>query len=122
MIDLTNKSIDEVNQLIQKYAKVLEIIRPEEQPYLAVLIDVAHKYIVEKYKDLTADWKTWCIIALKKERNKIHRESDVPKIIDEFVEYYKNEYQKYVNNLGVFASEFDRDMGFVYTFSHKKNR
>ena len=39
MIDLTNKNVDEINALIQKYASVLELLKPQYQPYMAFIID-----------------------------------------------------------------------------------
>ena len=52
MIDLTNRTVDEINALIQKYASVLELLKPQHQPYLAVVIDVGVEYVKEKISRL----------------------------------------------------------------------
>lgn len=119
MIDLTNRSVDEVNGLIQKYVSVLQLIRPIRHiPYLAVIIDIGIKYIKEKYYDLEPDWKSWSIVYIKNKymKGKINKESDIPELIDEFIKHYKNEYSDYIQHIGMSASEFDRDYGFVCKF------
>lgn len=119
MIDLTNKTVDEVNALILKYAQALEIIRPPDQPYMAYIIHVACTYLEEKYKELNKDWKAWSVVVLKNLCRKINNDNDVKKIIDEFVGYYVLEYQKYIDDL-IWHNEFERDWGFVHGFVHKK--
>ncbi len=119
-IDLTNKSVDEINGLIQKYASVLELLKPQDQPYFAYIVDIAIKHIETSHKNLTADWKAWSVFVLKKQHIKIKNESDINKIIDDFIEYWKKEYKEYCDSLGVFATEYDRDRGFVYKYIEKK--
>lgn len=116
MIDLTNRTVDEVNELIQKYAFVLELIRPPQHiPYLAVIIDIGVKYIQEKHRDLELNWKSWSMVYIKNKykKGKINKESDIPDLIDEFINHYKNEYSDYIQQIGMSASEIDRDYGFV---------
>ena len=115
MIDLTNKNVDEINALIQKYASVLELLKPQYQPYMAFIIDTGVKYIQENYPTLELDWKAWSIVVLKNKyfKGKIHNESDIPKIIAEFIQHFKDNYAEYIQQLGMSATEFDRDYGFV---------
>lgn len=124
MIDLTNKTVDEINGYIQKYASVLELIKPQEQPYMAYIIDVAVNYIKEKYNNLTIDWKSWCTLLVKEQyfNKKLKSEKDIKETIDNFVEHWIKEYNEYCNNLGMYTSEYDRDRGFVYEYMWKKNR
>jgi hypothetical protein len=119
MIDLTNRTVDEVNGLIQKYASVLELIRPQHHiPYLAVIIDIGINHIKEKHADLELDWKSWSMVFIKNKymKGKINKESDIPELIDEFVEHYKNEYSDYIQHIGMSASDCDKDYGFVCKF------
>jgi hypothetical protein len=88
----------------------------------AIMLDVAIKYLQENHKDLNSDWKAWSVIVLKKQFKKIRTEEDIKKTINNFIEYYQNEYQNFIDDLGMFASEYDRDLGFVSRFLHKKNR
>lgn len=43
----------------------------------------------------------------------------VPTLIDEFIEYYKSEYDDYCKDI-ISANDFERDRGFVYLFLNKK--
>ena len=116
MIDLTNRTVDEVNELIKKYINLLELIRQQQEiPYLAVIIDVGIKYVKEKYQDLELDWKAWSIVYLKNKylKGKLKKESEIPDLIDDFIKHYKDKYKEYIDGLGMSASDFDRDYGFV---------
>jgi hypothetical protein len=124
MIDLTNKSIDQINTLIQKYTPVLELyVRHHEKhiPILAHIIDLAVNHTKTNHNDLTLDWKVWSVFVVEKNyfNNKINNESDIGKTIDDFIVYWKAEYQGYCNGLGMSASEYDRDRGFVYKYLDK---
>jgi len=119
MIDLTNRTIEEVNGLIQKYASVLELVKPpQQQPYLAVIIDVGIKHVKENHQDLPLDWKIWSIIFTKNKylNNKLGKESEIPEIIDDFIKHYKDNYKEYIDSLGMYASDFDRDYGFIFKY------
>jgi hypothetical protein len=126
MIDLINNvknmPVDEVNILIQKYAPLLELVKQREQiPYLAYIFDIGIKYVREKYNNLDTNWQQWSIVCLKEFQIKeqIKSETDIYKIIDDFVEYTKINYQEYYNNIGMFVDEYYRDCGFVHAFTHK---
>lgn len=123
MIDLTNKSVEDVNLLIQKYAAVLEVSKVKtinDAQILVIVIDEGVKYVNDKYNEISTDLKTWCILVLKHKISKIKTDTDVKKIIDKFIQYWNTEYQNYCNDLGMSASDFDRDYGFIQTFMHKK--
>jgi hypothetical protein len=123
MIDLTNKTTEEVNALIQKYVDVLRFIKPQKEiPYLAVVLDVGIAHVKENFKDLQLDWKAWSIVYLKNKYldGKLKKEQDIPALINGFVNHYKDNYQEFINNLGMFSSDFDRDYGFVCQYLNKK--
>ena len=117
MIDLiNNRTIDEVNLLIQKYAGVLELIKQQEEiPYLAIVIDVGIKYIKEKHNNLNIDWKAWTIVYLKHKylNGQIKKEEDILNLIENFLKNYHNNYNKYIDSLGIYSNDFDRDYTFV---------
>jgi hypothetical protein len=122
MTDLTNRTVEEVNGLIQKYNQLLEVSGVKtviDAQILVIIIDIAVNHIEEKYKTLNKDWKAWTVVVLKNLQKKISNVDDVRKIIDEFVGYYALEYQKYVDDL-VWHNEYDRDWGFVHRFIYKK--
>lgn len=121
MIDLTSENVDE---LIKKYISVLELAKDNEQiPYLAVVINTAVNHIKEKYNDLNIDWKCWCTILVRTQylNNKINSKKDVTETIDNFITYWKENYNNYCNDI-IFSDVYDRDRGFVYGYAWKKNK
>jgi hypothetical protein len=121
MTDLTNRNIEEANILFEKYKPVLEVsnIRNiEDAKILAIVYDVSVKHIKENHNQLNIDWKAWCMVVVNKLFliKKFKTEEQIIKTIDAFVEYWKNEYQSYCNDLAMFASEYDRDNGFVFRY------
>lgn len=131
MTDLINKvdkllkeDIDTIQAIVTKYSSVLQLTKTEKDiPYLAYIIDVSVNHINKNHKDLSQDWKTWSALVIRNKYfdKKIKHVEDIPKIINDFVEFWKTDYEKYCKNI-VSASEYDRDMGFVYKFLWKKNR
>jgi len=123
MIDLTNRTVEEINGLIQKYTPLLELFVRQQNhiPYLAVVIDVGINHLKTNYDKMTIDWKSWIMVLLKEEylRKLIKSEVDIPKEIDEFIIYHNENYENYVKDT-VAASEYDRDRGFIYTYLNKK--
>lgn len=104
--------------LINKYVSVLELTKIERDiPYLAYIIDTSVNHINEKHKDLPQDWKTWSVLLItnKYYRNKIKSIESISKTIDEFISYWKSNYNDYCENI-ISATEYDRDRGFVYRF------
>lgn len=113
---LNNKTIDEVNILIQKYALVLELIKQQDLvPYLAVILEISVNHIKQNHNYLPITWKTFAVIYIKNKFlfGEINNNDDVIKLIDYFVESYNKDYNGYVNNLGNYATEFDKDYEFV---------
>lgn len=122
MIDLTNKTVDEINGLIQKYASVLELVKNKKEiPYLAYVLDTAIKYIEENYKEKHKDQKAWAATIIKwmYSDGYIKSESDIYVIISEFFQYVKDEFQTYAGNM-IAASQYDLETGFAFQFVLKK--
>jgi hypothetical protein len=122
MIDLTNRTVEEINGLIQKYAQALEVIKyPEHVPYLALIIDAGVNYLKATYNQMTVDWKSWIIVLLKELylRKLIKTDKDIPKEIDNFIIYHNQNYENYIKDI-VAASDYDRDRGFIYLYLNKK--
>ena len=120
MIDISNKTIDELNVLIGKYAAALEQIPKNERdsiPYLAVIIDIAVPYIKEKYPELNQDVKAWAIYVLKLLLRYLKNDADIKRVVDEFITYYQAEYINYGSDIVLSASQYDRDYKFVYNYA-----
>jgi len=123
MIDLTNKTVDEINGLIQKYAPLMELIKNKKEiPYLAYVIDVAIKHIETNHKEAHIDQKSWAATIVKWQYldGKIKKESDITQTIDEFFQYIKDELQTFIGNM-IPASQYDLEAAFAHQFIHKKN-
>ena len=125
MIDLTSKTPEELNALIQKYAPVLQQVKvkPDQYQYIAYIIDIAINYLTINHKDLSADMKTWCIVVLKDlyMKNKINNDLDITTIIIDFINYYDLNYETYCSYM-VSASDYDQQRGFVHDYVIKKGR
>jgi hypothetical protein len=114
------KSVEELNQLIQKYTPLIELAAKQQEhvPLLAYVYDVAINYVKENYSGLTKDWKAWIVFVVNEQlfSNRIIEEPDIKKSVDDFVEYWKLNYQAYLDDLALYSSEYDRDIGFVKRF------
>jgi len=123
MIDLTTKNEDEINQLIEKYSSALSSVYPDQIPYLVYIFELGINYIKEKHNDLDINWKSWCMVLLKKLflNKKINDESDIKNNIDDFIKYKEKKYKNYCDDLAIYASEYDRDFAFIYSFLFEKN-
>jgi hypothetical protein len=123
MIDLTSKSADEINLLIQKYTPVLELVKETGHiPHLAYIFELGVNYIKGKYNELETKWKQWSVVCLKdfQINGVLKGEEDVFKFIDEFVEYCRIHYQLYVDDIALFSNEYERDRVFVQAFINMK--
>lgn len=120
MIDLTNKSITEIESFINKFSYVLSVVDQEKVPYIAIILNVAYPYVRDKYPELNTDWKTWSIVAVKELYDLINNENDIINLIDEFVWYYKKEYDNYKNQVSNNLSEYEINNNFTNIFINKK--
>jgi len=121
MINISDKTEEELNTLIQKYASVLQLVRDRQQiPHMALILDHAVTYINENHSDLDGYWKTWLIIVIKSFYGDINAKEDVNKIIDKFLDYQKNQYQSYLDKIisedTESVSDYDRDSVFVFSY------
>jgi len=119
MIDLINENTDE---LLQNYSNILELIpNKKNHSNLAIIFDNGIKYIKKHYGDLDIDWKTWSLLYLKYKyfNNEIKKESDIYKLINDFINYYKENYNNYINDIVVFSDDFDKNLEFLYKYMRK---
>ena len=125
MTDLTNRAVEEVQGFVQTYKPLLEIsgIRTiEDAQILATILDISINHVKKNYNELSIDWKAWSVVVVKKlhEGKKFKYEEDITTTIDDFIIYWKTNYGDYCNNLAMFASDFDKDLGFIYKYIHEK--
>jgi len=118
---LIKNDVNYVQSIINKFSAVLQDTKPERQiPYLAYIINICVNYINQSHKDLSADWKAWSVVVIRNQylKGKVKKEDDIPKIIDEFVTFWKTDYEKYCENI-IAVTEYDRDRGFVFRYEKK---
>jgi hypothetical protein len=125
MIDLTSKTPEQINALIQKWLPALQESKVPVEHYLqiAYIFDIATPYIKEKYSDLTPEWKAWCMVVLRDlyKKNKINVDDDITNIIDDFFNDFNLNFESYCSYM-VSASEYDQQRGFVHGYILKKGR
>jgi hypothetical protein len=122
--NVLNLDVKDLQVLTTKYAPVLELIKEKEKiPHLAYIFEYAINYINSNHNNLTKDWKTFTTIVIKNQflNEKIQSESDIEDIINDFVLYWKTEYQNYIEDLALFDNEIDRDLGFCNKYISQKN-
>lgn len=119
---LIKDNINKIQGIVNKFSLVLQEVKIEKDiPYIAYVIDVCEKHIKKKYdKELSADWKAWAVLIVRNWylKGKLEEESEIPKIIDGFVEFILSDYEKYRENV-VSVSDYDRDRGFVLRYEKK---
>lgn len=122
MINITNKTEAELNSLIQKYYPVLQTLKQYQLfPQQAVIIDVAKSFINERHAGLNPHWKSLLVLLVMKMFNSINNETDVYELIEDFLQYKKNEYQDYVNDIVMCVDELERDYVFMKMFINHIN-
>ena len=125
MIDLTSKTPEEINALIQKWLPALQDskVRPEHYLQIAYIIDIATIHLKDMYTELTPAWKAWCMIVLRDlyKKNKINNDADITNIIDDFINDYNLNYESYCSYMAS-ANEYDQQRGFVHGYILKKGR
>jgi len=125
MIDLTNKTPEEINALIQKYLSALQESKIPIEHYLqlAYIIDIATIHLKDMYTELTTEWKSWCIIVLRDlyKKDKINKDSDITDILDDFINHFNLNYESYCSYMSS-ASDYDQQRGFVHSYILKKGR
>ena len=127
MTDLTNNidkiikdDLNSINEIINKYSIVLQDTKKEDIPYIAYIINITINYIKEKFNDLSKELKSWVVFFIRNQYLKglLNKSSEIPTLIDKFIEYYNTEYEKYCGD--VFAvSDYDRDRGFIQYVENK---
>lgn len=127
MTDLTNK-VDEIGKeniqtlqnIVNKYSEVLQYTKEKDIPYVAYIIHVATNHINTKHNDLSKDWKSWCVFFIRHAylKGDLTKLSEIPILIDKFLEFHNTDYNEYCNN--TFAvSDYDRDRGFIQYYETK---
>ena len=127
MIDLTNKKVRDLTaeeleilrNLVEKYNDLLKYIHHTYAYEFAYVLHLGIEHINQNHNNLSADWKAWSMVLLKNMVEDKVNIQNVPAIIDEFVEYYKTEYNDYCKDI-ISVNDFERDRGFVYKFLNKK--
>lgn len=111
-----------IHVLLQTYSDVVGSLKDkthiEEKLYL---INYIREYFNVYHREIHKNVKAWCCyVALKSYKHDKTTESDVISIINDFIEYYNDKHQKYIEDIVSYTTEFDRDIEFVNMFFNKK--
>lgn len=120
MIDLTNKSVDEINSFIQRYAHALEIIPPAEQPVMAYIINVGMIHLTNVHSEINGEVKACAIVVLRKLQNILNEDDDIRNMIDDFIEFYNDKFKSFVHELYPQSSADGMIYEFMLRFINKK--
>lgn len=120
MINISDKTKEELNIIIQKYEQPLLTLKNTElYPFYAVIINIVEPILIKKYEIFNAHWKAIIILFLVKNINDFYNQKDVENFIIDFEKYYKDEYQKFLTSC-VIEDEFERDFIFIKIYLSKK--
>lgn len=122
MIDLINKTNDEINSILNKYQSLYYDLPTKSVEFvnLVYTIHLAFTFL-NKDNKLSLDLKTWSVLLIKRIFKTINTEDDVINEIDNFLKYYNAEYENYINNIAFFSNEFDRDYSFLTKYIRTKD-
>jgi len=120
--EIGKKNLQELQNIVNQFSTVLHDTKEKDIPYVAYIIHLATNYININYKDLSKDWKTWSVFFIRHQylKGKLTKLSDIPILIDKFLEFYNTEYDKYCNDIFA-ATDYDRDRGFINYYEKKIN-
>jgi hypothetical protein len=123
--NVTNTSVEDQELLYKIFNPTFEFIQQKDKiPYLVYVFDYAVKYINENHQDLNSTWKALIMVYLKYHyiNGHIITDDDIVTKLNEIINLYRTEYPKYISELGLSASEFDRDYSFICRYMKQKNQ
>ena len=122
MISISNKTREELNNIIRKYEQPLSTLQNTNlYPYYAVVIDIAEPLLIKKGEIFNAHWKAIIILFIVKNIYVFNNQTDVEKFINDFEIYFRKEYKKYLKD-SIIDDEFNRDFIFMKIFTDKRNK
>ena len=120
MIDISDKTREELNNIIRKYEQPLLTLKETElYPQYAVVIDIAEPILIKKDEVFNAHWKAIILLFIVKSIDNFEFQADIENFILDFEKYFKINYQDFLEN-SVIDDEFDRDFIFVKLYINNK--
>lgn len=107
---------------IVKYGKNVDNLDPNKNKaellLLPYVMNLTYNYIENKHPLEDKDWKAWCCYLIKEllDDDKLNTKEEIFDHIDKFLEYKKKEYNKYVDDMVMYSSEFSRDYRFLISY------
>jgi hypothetical protein len=130
MIDLINKDVrlltqeelEQLKKLHEKYSDLVKFIFYAYTYEFAYVLEIGIEHIKNKHSTLPVDFKAWSMVLLKNMlEDKLLNLNNITTTIDEFVEYYNNEYNEYLQDI-ISVNDFERDRGFMTRFLNRKKQ
>jgi hypothetical protein len=115
--ELTQEKLDVLGK---KYGDIILLAdQKENTPEFLLTLDFAIKYIKENHKEATQDQAGWAIVMMKKDY--IGRDEEfIKKEIDDFINDYQENYEKYKTEITLSTNEFDLQASFVFHYSQAR--
>lgn len=118
---VNNLNLNRVDVLHQKYQQFLHEFRGEKNVLERLyLVDISVNYLKTNYIAESKNLKSWAVVVVfRLYKHDKTTEADVYKIIDDFVANYKKHIQAYIEDIAMFASDYDREVGFITYYLEK---
>jgi hypothetical protein len=115
--ELTQEKLD---VLSKRYEDIIVLANQKENtPEFLLALDFAITYIKENHKEATQDQAGWAIVVVKKDY--IGRDEEfIKKEIDDFINNYQENYEKYKTEIVMSTNEFDLQTSFVFHYSQAR--
>ena len=115
------KSIDDIviENLIRSYENLLDNHFPKtpikEQAYI---IGYCIELIKNRYNTYDSIFKSWLVHIIRKlyELKVITMSGEIEQYMDKYVIFYNENYIQYIDDIEMYCSEYDRDIGFINRF------
>lgn len=111
---IAKENINVFQEIVNNFSSVLQDTENKHIPYIAYIIYIATNHIKTNHGDLSKDWKSWGVFFVRHQYliGYLTKLSDIPKLIDNFFEYYNTDYDEYCKD-SFAVSDYDRDRGFI---------
>jgi hypothetical protein len=121
---VNNLPVIDTDVLIKTYGEIADGLSDKNHIIEKIyVIDYLQKYFKLYHTELHKDVKAWCaVVVLNLYKKNKTTEADIIAICIEFIEYYNDGHQKYIEDIVLYSSEYDRDVSFVRNFIQNKKR
>jgi hypothetical protein len=111
-----------ISELVNKYSYILELI-PNHKIHgnLALLFEISSNYIKNKFKNVDIEIKVSAVYVIKQlyVKGLISSDNDCEIIINDFMKYYYENYNSFINEFDNNINKYEINMLFIKNFLNK---